>query len=244
MKRWQANGRLKITPDSISRLAVWDPRIFEKKLKLKSQPNEDIDTRLKDISIAIDVSGSMWSITWNWQNWTKCDNAYLSVVLLYTVAKALNINFNNVVLFSDSIATLTPEEALKKIEHIWWWSNWANTAWIKKAIKSIQNTEKWVVFVISDGDAATWTRFFDDESRKMLLQNKNLFVVWYGIWEDAISKLKDKIKWWKFTTVIEYRMQEAKNEQSKWFNVKEYSNLIEQFKKHLEQFMTASLIKL
>jgi hypothetical protein len=54
---------LKITPTSIEKLASGDPRIFEKNLKLKLNPNEDIDTRLKDISIAIDVSGSMLFLT-------------------------------------------------------------------------------------------------------------------------------------------------------------------------------------
>ena len=183
----------------------------------------------------------MWTLTWYWQKWTKLDNAYLSVVLLYVVSKALDINFHTVVLFSNGITDWTPEEILKKLETIPWGWNEANTIWIKEAIMSIKDTEKWIVFVISDWDSATWTAFFDEESSKFLKQNKNLFVVWYGIWKDATSKLTWETKLWKTPTVIEARMQEAWNEQSKWFNVKIYDNLVEQFKKHLESFMTGSI---
>lgn len=240
-KQWQAWWKLKITPNSISRLAVWDPRIFEQNKKLKYKSDEDIDTRLKDISVAIDVSGSMWTLSWDWKRWTKLDNAYLSVVLLYVVSKGLDINFDTAVLFADEIVSWSPEKVLKKLEHISWGWNSANTIWIKEAINSIKNTTKWITFVISDWDSGTWTAFFDKESSNFLKQNKNLFVVWYGIWKDATSQLTWKTKLWKTPTVIESRMEEAWNEQSKWFNVKIYTNLVEQFKKHLESFMTGAI---
>gem|GEM_PF-3169183 len=35
---------------------------------MKAQLQEDIDTRLKDISIAIDTSGSMGSVEGAWEN--------------------------------------------------------------------------------------------------------------------------------------------------------------------------------
>ncbi len=243
-KQWQPFWKLKVTPNSISRLAVWDPNIFERPIKMKNEPNEDIDTRLEDISIAIDVSGSMESLTGNWRNWTKLDNAYLSVVLLYVVSKALNINFERVVLFSDDIVEGNPEEILKQFENVSQRWNKANTVGIEKAIEAIKDTQKWVVFVISDGDSATRTAFFSEESKEILRQNENLYVVWYGIGEDAVSKLIDKMKRWKVPTVIEYRMQEADNKRSRWFNVENYYNLVGQVKGHLEQFMTASFIRL
>jgi len=244
-KRRQTTGVLNITADMIERLTVGDPSIFEKNKKMKLKPNEDIDTKLKDITVAIDVSGSMEWLTWNWQNGTKLDNAYLSLTLLYIVAKKLDISFDKVFLFSDEVIKWSPKEILNSLDkYVWWW-NEANTRWIKEAVKSIANTQKWVVFVISDGDGATGTRFFDEESKKILAYNKNLFIVWYGIGEDATQKLQNEIKWGKIPTVIEYRMWEAwLPEQSKWFNVKEYWNLVDQFRKHLEQFMTVSKIKL
>ncbi len=244
-KKWQSTGKLRITPDVIERLAVWDPRIFEKKKKIKLQPNEDIDTRLKDISVAVDVSGSMEWLTWNWENGTKLDNAYLSLTLLYVVAKELDINFEVVVLFSNKVIEWKPENILNKLNDYVWGGNKSNTIWIKKAINSIADSQRWMVFVISDGDEANRIKFFDKESKKILSDNKNLFIVWYGIWEDATKKLLDKMKAGKIPTVIEYRMQEAwLPERSKWFNVKEYWNLVEQLKKHLEQFMISSNIKL
>ena len=247
-KRWLSTGKLNIDPSVIEKLAVWDPNIFEKNKKLKFKPNEDIDTTLKDIAIAIDVSWSMWSLTWNWESWTKSDYAYLSVVLLYLVAKWLWINFDTVVLFSDEVYKWSPEQVLKDLEKIYsslgkW--NTGNTVWIKTALEAIKGTNKWVVFVISDGDGATWTAFFGKQSRQILKLNKNLYVVWYWIWKDAASKLENKIERWKIPTVIEYRMKEAKNDrQSRWYPLIEYRRVVEQLKKHLEQFMLSKQIKL
>lgn len=243
-KRWLSSWTLSLNTNIIEKLAVWDPNIFERKRKMIPKLDEDIDTLLKDISIAIDVSWSMWSLTWNWENWSKLDNAYLSVVLLYLVTKKLWINFSKVITFSDEVWEFTPEEILEKMEFLWKGWNTQNTNGIKQAIESIKNTQKWVVFVISDGDGETWQEFFNERSKKLLEENTNLFTVWYGIWEDASNKLLKHAKHWKIPTVIEYRMDEAKHKRSKWYPVENYSNLVEKLKEDLTKFMTQKDIML
>jgi len=243
-KRWLPQWKLKINPKTISKIAVWDTNIFEKNTNPKDISNEDIDTLLKDISIAIDVSGSMGSLTWNWENGTKLDQAYLSVMLLYIVSKELEINFPKVITFSNEVWIFTPEEALQKLEQIWQWWNTQNANGINKALESIEATKKWVVFILSDGDGATGQEFFDDDSKKIIKKNKNLFVCWFGIGGDATSKLENKIKWWKIPTVIEYRMDEAETDRAKAYNVWNYRNLVPEMRELILKLMTEEKVSL
>ncbi len=245
-KWWQSHWKLKISSSVIEKISTWDIKIFERNIKNSIHFDENIDTLLQDISVAIDISWSMWKITGDWENWDKLDYAYLSVVLIYLVSKWLNIKFDNIILFSDSIFKGNLKDIVsymeKEVDR--GWNKW-NTLWIKKAVIPIKDSKKWVCFIISDWDWETWVRFFDDEIKNIIKQNKNLKIIWYWIWKDATSKLYNYIKWWIIPTVIEYRMQEAGNsKQSKWYNVENYKNLVEQLKKHLELFMTSDDILL
>lgn len=244
-KSWLSTWNLRINSSTIEKLAVWNPNVFERNRKLKAQLQEDIDTKLKDITIAIDTSGSMGSVRGDWENWSKADYAYLSLVLIYLVAKELDINVGDVVLFASATKIASIEKMLKNFNNLLWWGNEANTAWIKRALESIKNTEKWVCFVLTDGDGETGTAFFDDESRDILRKNKKLAIVGYGIGEDATTRLSPKIEEWYIPTVIEYRMKESENhKQSKWYNVEDYKNIVWELKKWLSKFMTQSNIEL
>ncbi len=243
-KRNRASWKVEINPKTIENLATGSINIFTKRLKPEEVKKEDIDTTLEDISLAIDISGSMGAMTWNWEAWQKSDYAYLCLVLLYLVAKWLGINFKKVVLFWDNVYEWTTEEILESFE-VKKEANDANSLWIQSSLDSIKSSKKWLCIIISDWDWQKWQAFFNDESREILNNNKNLYTIWYGFWSDASQKLVGNIKDWKVPTVIDFRMQEAKNEkQVKWYPLEVYSNTVGQLKRNLVNLMTQKNVEL
>ena len=241
-KRRMSNWKIEVNSDTLIGFALWDPNNYTNKQKLTAKNISDIDTRLKDLSVAIDVSWSMWKLTWNWESWNKADYAYLSLVLVYLVCKNLDISFNKAVLFEDKIMSWTPEEILGKF-YVWWW-NQVNDKWIGTSLKSIKDSTKWLCIILSDWDWATWQAFFNDDSRTIFKNNKNIYSLGYWLWKDAAWELKENITLWKIPTVIEFRMWEAdNNKQTQWYPLENYKNLVPQLKKDLKRIMCESNVK-
>lgn len=245
-KKWrheQSSGDLRINFSSIQKLAVGDSRIFMRKKKISSHYDFTIDTLLSDVSLAVDISWSMWFVTGNRENWSKADHAYLTLVLLFILSQELDITFDEAILFGSHVVKWTVQDILQSFHtHNGWWNN-ANTIGIYTALQCIEHAKKWVCFILSDWDWATWTYFFDEQWKIILQKNKHIITLWYWLWEDATQTIW--VFQWAEQSVIQSRMYENDcPQQSRGYNVKEYSNLVPVLKKHILMLMTQENMRL
>ncbi len=245
-KKWGlSTGDLRIDSRAIQRLSVWNTSIFTQKSKQKLTPNQEVQLQLQDLSLAIDISGSMWKLTGNWECWKKADYAYLSLVLLSLIAEKLDINFTQVTLFWDRIYTWSVPEIIETFctrnEY-----NHANAEGIETCLKNIEHSSKWLAIVLSDWDLYSGSNFFNEQSKEILKKNPNIFILWYGMGKTASARITHKKAENGYTpTVIEYQMKEAENpKQAKWYPLEIYKNVVNQLKKDFTTIITQSNIDL
>lgn len=252
-KRWLTNGNMVIDSDTIQRLSVWDPRVFEKKVKPQTNPENDTDTSLSKVSIAIDISGSMGKINWNWEVPQKMESAFLSIVLLSLICKELKIDLN-IVLFSNESFVINEKflswnnlnlkfynEIIEIISSRSFWNN-ANASWVHSMLQSLVLEKKWVWIIFSDWDGNS-NAFFTDvwESRKIIKDN-NLVVLWYWLWEDASASA-----WmnnWEILTVIEKQLDTWDFSKTRWYPLIKYQEVVKKLREDLASIMTQKKVKL
>lgn len=252
-RSWLNDWELKITANTIQSLATWNTAIFQKMKRLKPNLDNDIDTLPNNISIAIDISGSMWRLNWNWNNPEKMESAYLSLVLLALICNEFNIDFN-VVLFSDQSFTIKEKLIVNKsinpkffneiINIMWTKSSWneANSSWIYDMLKTLYKSKKWIWIILSDWDWNNNAFFTKNWISQKVIEEKNIVVFWYWLWKDASFE-----NWyidWKITTVIGNQLNIWLPNKSRWYPLEDYEKIVQTLRGHLSAVFTQENMKL
>ena len=257
-KDWLPQWDLVINSKSISRISTGNPNIFSKNKKPKNALVWNIDTKLKDISIAIDISWSMENLQENeFDNPSKITNAYFSVLLLWIISEQLEINLN-ITLFSDCVIEIKEklflnweinpkffQEFKKWVKENSGWNS-KNYNWVSNGLKSIERSKKWALFILSDWDGNS-NQFFkswnEDKNINYLKQNLNISVLWYWLWLDA--SVEASTDYGESRSVIETQLYiKWEQQRVKWFPLENYNNLVKVLKTHLSILMTSKKIRL